>query len=611
MELISGIILVGAGLLLLAIFTSLVSLRFGTPLLLVFLAIGLLAGEDGPGGIPFDDAPAAFLIGSVALAVILFESGFDTPLASYRVAAAPALSLATAGVFLTTGIVGLAARHLLGLDWVTAFLLGAILSSTDAAAVFLLLRVGGITVRERVRSTLEIESGSNDPMAVFLTIGLVEMAARGSGAPDWSFLLLFVEQIGGGAVLGLAGGGLLVLVLDRVRLDPGLYPLVSLAFALFLFAATNVLGGSGFLAVYVAGLVAGNARLYGAQSLRRFHNGLSWLGQIVMFVMLGLLATPSSFAEVAVPAVLLALVLIVLARPVAAWVSLAPFRFSADETTFVAWVGLRGAVSLLLALVPMLHDLPESRTLFNVAFVVVVVSLLVQGWTIGPLARWLGLVVPPRRGAVDRVELELPGRIEHELVAYTVLEHSPVAAGHRLPRWARPSLVIRDGSVVPLHRARQLQAGDRVYLLTPPRDVPLLDRLFAEPHALDEDDREFFGDLSLRADTTLRTLAELYGLPLALRQAELTLAELFRQEFRDAEVGDRLHLGPVDLIAREVRDGTVLSVGMDLEPNRTGRRRVPVLPRPAEVLGMLRTLRGRISFRLWERRQRRARRGAD
>ncbi|HSK41948.1 MAG TPA: potassium/proton antiporter, partial [Arenibaculum sp.] len=514
MEAISIFVLVGAGLLLVSILTSVISFRIGAPLLLIFLAVGLLAGEDGIGGIDFDNAPAAFLIGSIALVVILFESGFDTRIASYRVAAAPALTLATIGVLLTSGLVALAARPMLGVSWPEALLLGAIVSSTDAAAVFFLLRVGGITIRERVRSTLEIESGSNDPVAIFLTITLIELIVSGSGVSGVGLATGLIAQLGGGIVLGLIGGGVIVLAINRIRLEEGLYPIVSLAFALFIFAGTTLLGGSGFLAVYVAGLVAGNLPVRGANALRRFHNGLTWLSQIVMFLTLGLLATPSQFDAVALPAIGLALALTFVARPLAVWLCLAPFRFTADETTFVAWVGLRGAVSILLAIVPILYGLPGGQAFFNVAFIVVIVSLLLQGWTVGPLARWLGLIVPPRSGPVDRVELELPGQLDYELVAYTVLDHSPVAGGQRLPRWARPSLIIRQGRVVSIHTARKLQAGDIVYLFSPPGRVPLLDRMFAEQRAIRDDDRLFYGDLVVTAATPVATLAELYGLPL-------------------------------------------------------------------------------------------------
>ncbi|WP_158045792.1 potassium/proton antiporter [Skermanella pratensis] len=613
MELINLIILVAVALLLVSIFTSLISFRIGAPLLLIFLGVGLAAGEDGIGGIDFDNTPAAFLIGSVALAIILFESGFDTRFSSYKAAAWPALTLATVGVVATMGLVGVAARFSLDLPWLEAMLVGAIVSSTDAAAVFFLLRVGGITLRDRVRSTLEIESGTNDPMSIFLTIALVELIAAGGTDSPWHLVLMFVGQIGGGVLFGLLGGWLLIMVINRIRLEQGLYPVVSLSLALFIFAVAGTLGGSGFLAVYVAGLIAGNAKLRGAQSLRRFHNGLTWLSQIVMFVMLGLLATPSQFPGLLVPAALLALVLILVARPLAVWLCLAPFRFTANETTFIAWVGLRGAVSILLAIVPTLFGLPDGQLYFNIAFLIVLMSLLVQGWTIRPLAHWLKLIVPPRIGPVDRVELELPGQADYELVAYTIREHSPVVTGHRLPRWARPSLIIRDGQVQTIHSVRHLQAGDLVYLFTAPSRVALLDRLFGETRELAEDDRQFFGDLSLKADITVGALAELYGLPLSVRNAKLTLSDLFRQEFRDTvEVGDRLRMGSVELIARDMDEGKLLTVGLALEPaTPPAGLRIPVIPRPGDLLHALDAARSRFYFRLWQRRERRQARRAE
>ncbi|HYI71292.1 MAG TPA: potassium/proton antiporter [Skermanella sp.] len=613
MEVNNLIILIAAVLLLVSIFTSLISFRIGAPLLLIFLGVGLAAGVDGIGGISFDNTPAAFLIGSVALAIILFESGFDTRFSSYRVAAAPALTLATFGVLITTSLVGLAAHYALDLPWRESLLVGAIVSSTDAAAVFFLLRVGGITLRDRVRSTLEIESGTNDPMSIFLTIALVELITADGSQSMWHLPTLFLAQIGGGVLFGLIGGGLLVLAINRIKLEPGLYPIVSLSMALFIFALAGVAEGSGFLAVYVAGLVAGNAKLRGAQSLRRFHNGLTWLSQIVMFVMLGLLASPSQFPGLFLPAAALAAVLILIARPIAIWLCLAPFRFTNNETTFIAWVGLRGAVSILLAIVPILFGLPDGQLYFNIAFMIVMMSLLVQGWTIRPLAHWLKLIVPPRIGPVDRVELELPGQADYELVAYTILEHSPVVSGHRLPRWARPSLIIRDGQVRTIHTVRHLQAGDLVYLFTAPSRVSMLDRLFGETRELAEDDRQFFGDLALKADMTVAALAELYGLPLSIRNAKLTLAELFRQEFRDAvEIGDRLRMGSVELIARDMQDGELRIVGLALEPAmpQTGPR-PPAIPLPRDLIRMIEAARSRLYFRLWQRRQRRQARRAE
>lgn len=604
MDAISYIILVGSTLLIISILTSFAAIRLGAPLLLIFLAVGLMAGEDGIGGIHFNDVEGAFLIGSMALAVILFESGFDTKLQSYRAAAWPALSLATLGVAITTGAVGAAAHGLLGLPWTEALLLGAVVSSTDAAAVFFLLRVGGITIRDRVRSTLEIESGSNDPMAILLTVVLVEAAVGGWGTPV-EVGLEFLRQIGLGVLFGLIGGVMIVAVINAARLDPGINPVISLAFALFVFAGTNVLGGSGFLAVYVAGLLAGNASVRGMSALRRFHSGLAWLSQIVMFVMLGLLATPHQFTGMIVPSLLLALFLTLVARPVAVWLCLLPFRFTPNETTFVAWVGLRGAVSILLALVPILGGLDSGPLVFNVAFMVVIASLLVQGWTIGPMARWLRLIVPPRTGPVDRVELELPGEANHELVAYTVDAKSAAARGQRPPRWARPSLVIRDGRVVPLHKARPLLGGDRVYVFAAPARVPLLDRLYGGVRPIDENDREFYGDLVLNPDATVGQIAVMYGLPLSLAQADLSLSELFRQEFGGSvEPGDRLRMGSVELIVREMDDkGTVTAIGLALEPTPASAPRVALFKRPRDLLSSMANRWNRMSFRRWQKRQ--------
>lgn len=607
MDLMFLAVLIGALLLIVSVLSSLIAFRFGAPLLLVFLTLGLLAGED-IGGIHFNNAPVAYLIGSVALAIILFESGFETPFRSYRMAAWPAITAATVGVALTAGIVGIAAHGLLGVTWLEGLLIGAIVGSTDAAAVFFLLRVGGITIRERVRSTLEIESGTNDPMAIFLTVALVELIASGAQQPSWTLAGAFVIQMGAGALIGLGGGLLIVLTLNKLALEPPLYGILSLACALLVFGSTSLIGGSGFLAVYVAGLVAGNASLRKRETLRGFHDGLTWLAQIIMFLTLGLLATPSQFPSVALPAILLAAVLMLVARPLAIWLCLLPFRFSQNEITFVAWVGLRGAVSILLAIVPTLGGLEISQTAFNVVFLIVLVSLLIQGWTIRPVARWLGLIVPRHPGPRSRFEIELPGQEVYELVVYTIAPDSKVARGARLPRWARPSLIVRGGSVLTIHNVRNLQAYDQVYLFISPRRLPLLDRLFEPSPEVSDDDRGFFGDLVFRPETKLGTLAETYGLPLAVENADTTLAELFRKEFTRPEVGDRLRLGAVELVARSINEKQeVTSVGLALEPTGLARPRLPLFQRPSDILRSLRRLIQRVRFQWWARKQQRNR----
>ena len=561
-------ILVGSGLLVLSILTSLVSFRVGAPLLLLFLAIGLLAGEDGPGGILYDYHAETYFVGSLALAIILFNSGFETSWHTFRAAAAPAIVLATLGVLFTAGLLGWAAHYMLGLPWLEALLLGAIVGSTDAAAVFFLLRVGGITIRERVRATLEVESGSNDPMAIFLVVALLELIVAGAGLETIgpSVVQAFALQMGLGLVMGIAGGWLIVKGVNQTPLEPGLYPIAVLGSALMLFALTGLLGGSGFLAVYVAGLVAGNMNIHSLPHLKRFQEGLTWLAQIVMFLLLGLLATPSSFADIALPVIGIALVLTFIARPLAIGLCLLPFGFRRNEIVFMSFIGLRGAVSILLAILPIIAGLGAGQYLFNAAFIIVLVSLAVQGWTIRPLAHWLGIVVPQRIGPVERVELELPGTAHHELVVYHITEDSPVAKGHRLPRWARPSLVVRDGRSFSLHHAGRLQPDDYVYIFTSPAFIALLDRLFASRATLSAADQDFYGDLTITPEALLGALAESYGLEVEPADREKTVAAFMLRQFNGRlEVGDRLVVGPIDLIARAVDDaGAVNEIGLSL-----------------------------------------------
>ncbi|TVR96446.1 MAG: potassium/proton antiporter [Rhodospirillales bacterium] len=606
MDFIPLAILIGATLLIVCVLSSQLAFRLGAPLLLVFLGLGLLAGEDGL-GIVFDDIQAAYLIGSVALAVILFESGFETPMRSYRIAAWPAIAAATLGVIITAGLVGMAARWLLDLNWLEALLIGAVVGSTDAAAVFFLLRTGGITMRERVRSTLEIESGSNDPMAIFLTVALVELIAAGATEVTWHVGLTFAQQMGVGAVVGIAGGLLIPFASNRLDMEPGLYAVFSLASALLIFGAASVLDGSGFLAVYIAGLIAGNSRLRGTTTLKRFHDGITWLAQIVMFLTLGLLATPTQFPAVLGPAAILGAVLIFIARPVAIWLCLLPFRFSRNEITFVAWVGLRGAVSILLAIVPALGGLAIAPMVFDVVFLIVLMSLVIQGWTIRPTARWLGLIVPRHAGPDNRMEIELPGQAVYELVAYTIAEDSPVIRGRRLPRWARPSLIVRGDKVLSVHTARGLRVGDQVYLFSTPSQVPLLDKLFSPSPEITEDDREFFGDLVLKPSVTIGALAETYGLPLSLDQKNLTLKDLFEQEFPKPEIGDRLRIGSVEVVARTVDDTGITSVGLFLEPTPLSRPRLMLFQSPAELWLAIRRAGARLRHHLGKLLRRRVR----
>lgn len=574
------ITLIGTVLVLIAAFSSLIAFRFGAPLLLIFLGIGLAAGTDGL-GLDFDNASAAYFVGSLALAVILFDSGFGTSISAFRSAAAPAVVLATVGVVLTAGLVGVAAHFVTGFDWLQSFLLGATVASTDAAAVFFLLRVGNIFVRERVRSTLEVESGSNDPIAIFLTLSLVGLIATGTPLEPAKLAgevaLGFLQQMGIGLLAGIAGGYVIVRLVIRLNLDQGLIPILVLALSLLVFALAGAIGGSGFLAVYVAGLVAGNGRLRSTAAIKRFQDGVTWLAQIIMFLVLGLFATPSQFAELAVPALVLGLFLIFVARPLAVTLCLMPFHFSRAETAFISWVGLRGAVSILLAITPLIDELEGGRALFNIVFIIVLVSLMVQGWTVGPLARRLNMVVPPRLGPLNKVELELPGSAHHELLAYRVVPGSPVERGQRIPRWARPSLVVRDGRSMTYQYAGRLMAGDHVYIFVPDRYPRLLDRLFASPAEMDPEDADFFGAFSVDPDRPAADIEAAYAPGLSDKEQAMSIAEFMRKRLGGrAEYGDRVTLGNIELIVRDVdENGGIAAVGLSVDP--------PASPTPVPV----------------------------
>jgi len=380
--------------LLVSVLVSKVSDRFGIPALLLFLVVGMFAGSDGPGGIHFDDPALAQSIGVVALVLILFSGGLDTEWKAVRPVMRESLLLATLGVLLTAVAVGLCAKFLLGVPLVQGLLLGSIVSSTDAAAVFSVLRSKGISLKGRLKPLLELESGSNDPMAIFLTVGMIEIITQPDLSP-LSLVVIFLRQMIVGAVLGLAMGQVTLWLVRRLRLGyEGLYPVLTLAMVLLTFGLTAVLGGSGFLAVYLAGIVIGQPEYAQKRGLLHFHDGLAWLMQITMFLTLGLLVFPSRLWPVAGVSLITALCLMFLARPLAVFVGLFPSALSWREKVFVSWVGLRGAAPIILATFPSLAHLPEADLIFHVVFFVVLTSVLLQGASIAAAARLLGVEAP-------------------------------------------------------------------------------------------------------------------------------------------------------------------------------------------------------------------------
>jgi cell volume regulation protein A len=594
-ELANQLILLGAFLLLLSIFVGLVSSRIGAPLLLAFLALGIFFGEDGPGGIYFENYFAAYTIGSMALAIILFDGGLRTSFSSFRAAAWPSFLLATVGVALTAALTAVAAQLLLGLGWIESLLIGSIVASTDAAAVFFLLHLHGLEIKQRVRSLLEIEAAINDPMAVFLTISCVELLLSESGGASWQLAIDFTAEIIGGGALGVAAGFVLVWLINRLDLAAGLYPVLAMAFALFTFGGAQVIGASGFMAVYFAGLVVGNQRHRAAQLIERFHDGLAWLAQMVMFVMLGLLVTPSDLVPVLVPAVLIAAFLVVVARPVAVVLCLLPFRFAWNEHAFVAWVGLRGAVAIFLGTIPVLAGLEHASAYFEVAFVVVIVSLLVQGWTLAPAARLLDLELPSLPKTPARVDVDLPASSDRDLMIYTVGPGSRISMRgvRRLLQLENTSLigVVRDGRLLRPRDLDRLEPGDSVLVIAPPAQSAVLDELFGE-RAEDDVNPSSFGDFAFDGGLPVGKLAEFYDLPVPDKDKAVALADFVQVRLgRRPLVGDRIRLGEIGLVVREMQGERISQVGIELEP-RLWRR-----PSIAEVRAGFRRAFARLSGR--------------
>jgi potassium/hydrogen antiporter len=561
---VSLAILLGAVLVMAGILSSLLALRFGAPLLLVFLLIGMAAGDSGPGGLEFDDVRTTYLVGSVALALILFDGGLRTRFQSIRAVLAPSMLLATIGVLLTAVITAPVAKFALDLNWTEALLVGAVVASTDAAAVFLLVHAQGLRLRPRVGATLEAESGSNDPFAVFLTLMLVEFISIGNSSPA-HVLMEFGREAVLGAVVGFAGGRLVVIALNRMALPQGLHaPFVTTA-ALVIFGMAQIAHASGFFAVYLAGIIIGNRPTRAHTSVVTFLDAATWLAQIVMFVLLGLLVSPHRLGSSAAPAVMVAIVLMLVARPVAVFLCLAPFRFSWRERLFIAWTGLRGAVAIFLASIPMLVGLSKAYLYFDVAFVVVIISLLLQGWTLAWAARRLHVALPRTERGPRRVELDLPGQLEQELVGYPVRPKSLYFRRGVIPSWSKPTLVIRNENILSPAEAEPIAPGDYIYLLAPPERAEALDRFFVDMPPSTAPDPHLLGDFMVAGEVTLGDIDSIYGLEADPDQTHLTLADYFDVHLDHApKEGATLALDSIVLVARSISGGRVNLVGLRL-----------------------------------------------
>ena len=565
MFVIDQIILLAAILIIFGILSSKLSARIGLPVLVLFLMVGMLAGEEGPGGIVFDNAQIAHALGTLALAIILFDGGLQTPMASIKKVWRPASVLATLGVFVTSAITGVAAAYILDVSLLYGFLIGAIVGSTDAAAVFSLLRNAGIYINPRLKSTLEIESATNDPMAIFLTVGLLEVMVEGL-QPGTGLLMLFVQQMGVGTVVGLAVGWLSVQVINRIELTAsGLYPVMVAAFGLLAFGIAANLGGSGFLSIFIAGVVIGNSRFVFQRSTFLFHDGLAWLGQIIMFVILGLLINPSTLLGVWKEGLMIAVVLILVARPVAVLPVLKLFGFNIREAALVSWVGLRGSVPIILAIYPLIYGLPGASLVFSVVFFVVLISATVQGSTLALMARKLGLTESPPATPAATLEITALGDVASDIVEYRLGENSR-AVGRRISQMALPdntvvAMITRGNDVIAPRGSTLLKADDHLFIVLKPETREFIDVACSgrdEVTPLELPDTE----LRLKGYTKVEDLQHSYGIILDAEPG-LSLNEVLQQAFAGEPVIDEAKdFGNVRLYVREMIGQRITTIGI-------------------------------------------------
>lgn len=464
-----NIVLLGSILLFISIIASKTSFKIGVPTLILFLVVGMLAGSEGLGGINFDEPKTAQFLGVIALNFILFSGGLDTKWESIKPIIKPGITLSTLGVLITAISVGVFASWLLEIRLVEGLLLGAIVSSTDAAAVFSILRSRAVGLKGNLRPLLELESGSNDPMAFFLTVSLTFLVAN-SEASILSLVPMFFKQMILGAVAGYLMGKLMIWVVNKINLDfEGLYPVLIISMMFFTFSATDFAGGNGFLAVYLAGVALGNTNFIHKKSMLKFYDGIAWLMQIVMFLTLGLLVFPSKILPIMGFGLILSLFLIVIARPLAVYISLSFFKFNNRKKLFISWVGLRGAVPIVFATYPLIAGVDYADTIFNLVFFISVSSVLLQGTTLSLVAKWLHVSVPASIRRKFPLDLEMSESVKSQMKEFDV-DQGALCIGKSIvnlgfPKEALIVLINRNGKFITPNGATVIELGDHLLVM--------------------------------------------------------------------------------------------------------------------------------------------------
>lgn len=513
METLNIVYLVGAILIFSSIMASTLSARLGLPLLLLFLVVGMLAGDEGILGIEFSQYGIANFVGQAALACILLDGGLRTSFKSFRVGLKPAVVLATWGVFATVLILGIFVTWLLDVDWRIGLLMAAIVGSTDAAAVFSLLRNGGVKLNDRVQATLELESGANDPFAILLVTGLIALNVDPESQSVLGFFGLLAQQLGFGMMMGLISGYLLSKLIPKLYLAVGMYAILIMSAGLAVFAATNLIGGSGFLAVYLAGILIGNNRVRATEHVLRVMDSFAWLSQAVLFVVLGLLVTPSNVLNVWYYSVAITAFMILIARPIAVYSSIKPFGFKDREIGFISWVGLRGAVPITLAILPVIAGLEDAFLLFDIAFGVVILSLILQGSTIPFMSTLFKVRVPHTPEPDEQMEIWVSDQASITLYEFEVkpgafamgrhpLDISPTISNDEIAVFA----LIRNEKIVVVDRETTLQYGDRVWYGLRGNHAAKIARIYNDIKIDRREVEDFYGDWMISPNVKLGDL---------------------------------------------------------------------------------------------------------